>query len=255
MNEKAFKKRLTAPTQVNGYYFNQNIFFKCGYGMPNCTCYAWGRWYELMGIKPKLYTGNAETWFPKGKSYDGYERGQTPKLGAIACWAKGVPGKSSDGAGHVAIVEEIYEDGSILTSNSAWKSTNFYTKKIAKGYNVKGYTFQGFIYPPIDFVENVEKPVENACKNVEGYEIGQVYTTKEILNVRSGPGANYTKKSFRNLTANAQANAYNSGINMGCLKTGTKVTILEIRKNGNDIWGRIPSGWIALKYQNNIYVD
>ena len=66
MNEKAFRKRLTAPTQVNGYYFNQNIFFKCGYGMPNCTCYAWGRWYELMGIKPKLYTGNAETWFPKG---------------------------------------------------------------------------------------------------------------------------------------------------------------------------------------------
>lgn len=247
---KVFRKRLSAPEKVNGYYYNQNIFYQCGYGMPNCTCYAWGRWYELLGIKPKLYTGNAETWYPKGKAYDGYERGQTPKLGAIACWSKGVAGNSSDGAGHVAVVEEIYPDGSILTSNSAWKGTNFYTKKIAKGYKVNGYTFQGFIYPPIEYVENVENQVENPTV----YTIGQTYTTQVILHVRTGAGTNHLKKSYRDLTPNAKENAYSSGVNTGCLKDGTRVTLLELKQVGSDIWGRIPSGWIAFKYNGKTYV-
>lgn len=248
---KIYRKRVSAPEKVNGYYYNQNVFYQCGYGMPNCTCYAWGRWYELIGTKPKLWTGNAENWFPKGTAYDGYQRGQTPKLGAIACWSKGKAGNDSDGAGHVAIVEEIYPDGSILTSNSAWKGTNFYTKKIAKGYQVSGYTFQGFIYPPIEFVENVENPVENS---EPVYKVGNTYTTQVVLNVRAGAGANYSKKAYNNLTANAKANAYSSGINKGCLKAGTKVTLLQIKNVGADVWGRIPSGWIAFKYRNNIYV-
>lgn len=249
---KIFRKRLSAPEKVNGYYYNQNVFYQCGYGMPNCTCYAWGRWYELLGIKPKLYTGNAETWFPKGKAYDGYERGPTPKLGAIACWSKGVAGKSSDGAGHVAVVEEIYPDGSILTSNSAWKGTNFYTKKLAKGYKVSGYTFQGFIYPPIDFVaETVDNPMQSSENS---YKVGNTYTTQVILHVRSGAGANYLKKSYRDLTTNAKANAYSSGVNIGCLKSGTKVTLLQLKESGSDIWGKIPSGWIAFKYRNKVYV-
>lgn len=249
-----YRKRLSAPEKVNGYYYNLNIFYQCGYGMPNCTCYAWGRWYELIGTKPKLYTGNAETWFPKGTAYDGYKRGQTPKLGAIACWAKGVAGKSTDGAGHVAIVEEIYPDGSILTSNSAWKGTNFYTKKIAKGYKVAGYTFQGFIYPPIDYVETVENKVENPANADVAYTIGQTYTTQVILKVRTGAGTNYTQKAYKDLTVNAKENAYSSGTNKGCLKAGTKVTLQQLKYVGNDIWGKIPSGWIAFKYRNNSYV-
>lgn len=245
---KVYNARTTAPSKSNNYYYKDNIFYQCGYGMPNCTAYAWGRWYELLGKKPKLYTGNAETWFPKGKAYDGYERGQTPKLGAVACWSKGKVGNGNDGAGHVAIVEKIYSDGSILTSNSAWKGTNFYTKKIAKGYKVNGYTFQGFIYLPIEFVESVENKVENP------YKVGTTYKTQVILKVRSGAGTNYKQKSYSQLTANAKANAYSSGVNAGCLKAGTLVTLLEMKQVGNDIWGRIPSGWIAFKYQNNTYV-
>lgn len=248
---KIYRKRVSAPEKVNGYYYNQNVFYQCGYGMPNCTCYAWGRWYELIGTKPKLYTGNAENWFPKGTAYDGYQRGQTPKLGAIACWAKGKAGNDSDGAGHVAVVEEIYPDGSILTSNSAWKGTNFYTKKIAKGYQVSGYTFQGFIYPPIEFVETVENTVENS---EPVYKVGNTYTTQVVLNVRTGAGANYTKRAYNDLTANAKANAYSSGINKGCLKAGTRVTLLQTKNVGGDLWGRIPSGWIAFTYRNKIYV-
>ncbi len=232
-----FVKRLTAPSKSDKHYYSDNIFYKCGYGMPNCTCYAWGRWYELLGTKPKLYTGNAKTWFPKGESYDGYKRGQTPKLGAVACW-------SNSGAGHVAIVEEIYSDGSILTSNSAWKSTNFYTKKINKGYNYGSYKFQGFIYLPIEFDEPKQ----------ETYKVGTTYTTQVILKVREGAGTNYNQIPYEKLTTNAKANAYSSGANKGCLKEGTKVTCQDIKNVGNDIWIKIPSGWVAAKYNNKVYV-
>lgn len=233
-----YVKRLTAPSKSDKHYYSDNIFYKCGYGMPNCTCYAWGRWYELLGTKPKLYTGNAKTWYPKGESYDGYKRGQTPKLGAVACW-------SNSGAGHVAIVEEIYSDGSILTSNSAWKSTNFYTKKIKKGYNFGNYKFQGFIYLPIEFEPDVPQ---------QAYKVGTTYTTQVILKVREGAGTDKKQIPYERLTTNAKANAYSSGVNRGCLKEGTRVTCQDIKKVGNDIWIKIPSGWVAAKYNNKIYV-
>lgn len=57
-----------------------------------------------------------------------------------------------DGAGHVAIVEQIDNDGTIHCSNSAWQSTFFWVSTIipdANGrYNWSHYTFQGFIYNP-----------------------------------------------------------------------------------------------------------
>lgn len=148
-----FIKRITAPSRDNTYFYKNNIFYKCGYGMPNCTCYAWGRFYELTNTYPKLSTRNAENWYVAS---DGYQRGKTPKLGAIACWSKGIVGNGKDGAGHVAVVEEITSDGSIVTSNSGYKSTNFYMKTIKPPYNLTGYNFQGFIYLPIEFENKTE---------------------------------------------------------------------------------------------------
>ena len=144
-----YKPRLSAPSKSNNYFYKDNIFYQCGYGMPNCTCYAFGRWYELLGTKPKLCTQNAENWFNYN---DGYSRGQTPKVGAVICWRKGKANYSADGAGHVAVVEQVNADGSIVTSNSNWKGTNFYTKTFKPPYSLGGtYVFQGFIYLPIVF--------------------------------------------------------------------------------------------------------
>ena len=58
-----FTKRLSPPTESNQFYFENNVFYNSGYGMPNCTAYAWGRFYELTNIRPKLSTNNAENWF------------------------------------------------------------------------------------------------------------------------------------------------------------------------------------------------
>ena len=148
-----YTPRTEAPATDNPYYYsNINIFHKYGFGMPNCTCYAWGRFYEITGESPRLSTADAERWW----SYagDGYGRGSTPKLGAVACWAKGSPTSDSDGSGHVAIVEDVKDDGTIETSNSAHSGDVYYNKTIRPPYTLSGYTFQGFIYSPIEFTND-----------------------------------------------------------------------------------------------------
>lgn len=143
----SYSPRLTCPERDNKYYnSNINPFVQAGYGMfqnnGNCTAYAYGRFMEVLGKDScNLSTANAENWYGKN---DGYARGQTPKLGAIICWE----GKGSL-AGHVAVVEEIRVDGTIITSNSAWQQTLFYTKELKPPYSMgSNYVFQGFIYNP-----------------------------------------------------------------------------------------------------------
>lgn len=142
-----FVPRLTdSGMRGSKYYYSDNIFYNAGYGLPNCTAYAWGRWYEITGKKPTgLSTGNANDWY--GHS-DSYKRGTTPQLGAILCLHGGI----FSGDGHVAVVEEIHDDGSITTSSSAYNGFYFRTFRgtvsNTYGYDYGGYTFQGFIYNP-----------------------------------------------------------------------------------------------------------
>lgn len=146
----SFTPRLTdSGIKDNPYWYSKNPFYQSGYGLPNCTCYAYGRFWEISDLnkeyinQPKLSLSDAGKWF--AYTDDGYERGQTPKLGAVICFSN-----NSGGAGHVAIVEEIKENGDIITSNSAYGSTFFYLSTLKKdnGYNTSNYTFQGFIYNP-----------------------------------------------------------------------------------------------------------
>lgn len=156
----SFEPRLD-DTGIEGsfYWYSQNPFYQSGYGLPNCTCYAWGRFWEISDPtgdgdnKPTLPTGDGGEWFP---AVTGYETGSEPKLGAVICWSK------SGGNGHVAIVEQILENGDIVTSNSAWQSTFFYTKTILKsdGYDFGSYNFQGFIYNPYVSEGGSEEPSE-----------------------------------------------------------------------------------------------
>lgn len=147
-----FTKRLTAPNSSNKYYNSSINPFVAKFGMfqhkGNCTCYAFGRAYEILGTKPKLSTSNAENWYGKN---DGYKRGSKPKIGAIVCWRKGQAGNPNDGAGHVAVVEEVKSNGDIVISESSWGSYLFKTRTITKesGYMTgltSLYKFQGFIY-------------------------------------------------------------------------------------------------------------
>jgi hypothetical protein len=146
---------------------------------PNCVGYAWGRWTELLSKLHGLSKGNAENWWLKN---DGYKRGQTPKLGAIACWRKGLAGDASDGAGHVSVVEDILVDGSIVTSNSAYGGSAFYLRTIKPPYNVGGtFVFQGFIYLPIEFDPNTPETITKVAKEVIAGKLGNGTSRKQRL--------------------------------------------------------------------------
>ncbi|OYP10808.1 hypothetical protein CG709_09110, partial [Lachnotalea glycerini] len=79
-----------------------------------------------------------------------------------------------------------------------------------------------------------------SCAN---YTLG-TYELTVNLKVRMGPGTDYKAKAYSQLTTNGKAHATSGGV----LKRGTKVTVSEIIRNGDDTWGKIPSGYIALNY-------
>ena len=56
-----YSENSPVPIRGNPMWYSQNPFYQSGYGMPNCTCYAWGRYWEITGERPNLPTGNART--------------------------------------------------------------------------------------------------------------------------------------------------------------------------------------------------
>lgn len=132
--------------------------------------YACGRFAEIYneitgatGIKYNTLCCNAENFIERAKAA-GLEVGTTPKPGAIICWQKGATLGSSDGAGHVAIVEQVIDNNHIYTSESGWGSNAFWNQH---RYNTNGrwgcnanYQFRGFIYNPVvqEIVEVAPEP-------------------------------------------------------------------------------------------------
>lgn len=253
-----YTPRTTAPSSNNKYYrhtsaggLNSCIHIKNGSCLPNCVGYAFGRAYEILGKEPKLSRANAENWW--GNTADGYKRGQTPKLGAVMCWRKGKAGVGSDGAGHVAVVEKINDDGSVTYSNSNYGGTRFYTKTLKAPYKLgSAYTFQGFIYLPVDFDEDEKKEEpkkETKPASSSKYKTGDYIVTASLLNVRTGPGMNYAKKTFKQLTADAQTKVRAlAGYRANGYPKGVEFTALEVKGD----WGRTPSGWVNLGYCKKI---
>lgn len=174
-----FTPRLTAPSTTDKHWISTSkgglsiclVINNSGSVLPNCVGYAWGRFYEIIGEKPKLANLNAEDWYVN--TVDGYKRSATPKLGAIACWRKGQVHNPNDGYGHVAVVEKIEANGDILVSNSDYGGSRFYTitYKKANGYNSGSLTFQGFILPPVDFENDNSTSSTNSTNTISNGEI------------------------------------------------------------------------------------
>ena len=84
------------------------------------------------------------------------------------------------------------------------------------------------------------KPQSNASSTLGTYMI-----TASDLSVRTGPGTNYRRKTYEELTKNAKAHDYDKD---GCINYGTRVTVSKF--DGD--WAKIPSGWVAKKYLKKV---
>lgn len=97
-----FMPRTTAPDKNTVYYGSGNPFYQSGiYGW--CTWYAWGRVYEILGVRPSLPTSAAGRWFNECNSYPKSTNYYAAKLGAIACYSN-----------HVSVVEAVAANGAPL---------------------------------------------------------------------------------------------------------------------------------------------
>lgn len=128
--------------------------------LDNCVGYANGRFNEiwndpnLEGVVKSFHVQlvcNAENFIESAKR-QGLKISSTPVVGGIMVWQKGATLNGRDGAGHVAVVERVYDDGTILTSESGWASWAFKTvrrdNKNGRWGQNSNYKFRGCIINP-----------------------------------------------------------------------------------------------------------
>lgn len=181
-----FTPRLSAPSRSSAYYNRElNVYSQCGYGMPNCTAYVFGRIYEITGEKPLITRGSAGDWWRINKKNGYYEYGQEAKIGAIACWSN-----------HVAVVEEINGD-KITCSQSHWGGTYFDTCTVTIGADRFGQTFYGFIYACQDYFDKLEeqKKEEERLASLSYKKEAPKYEVLETKTVPDFKSVNITEKN------------------------------------------------------------
>ena len=174
----AFTERLTMPESGDPAYtltayggYNRQINGSpqpwAGSVLANCTGYVHGRWIEIAGHTADdfgISNGNANTYWSHS---DSYTRSQTPAVGAIVCYGGTY--------GHVAIVERVNSDGSILVSQSNYGGTVFETLTLRPpNYYQYPVTFQGFILNPYvviepDYTLNIVNGTPSSVTNKAGY--------------------------------------------------------------------------------------
>lgn len=154
----AYVPRLSDVGMRSSRYWNSslNIFYP-RYGLPNCTCYAYGRWLEIANGDVTKLAGllvnsgqlpgnrNGGNWYIASPAL---QAGQSnPQPGDI----KVAKRNTQDGWGHVCVVEEVHEDY-VVTSGSWYGSKYFVVENAYKRNNWRmnwevnrKYTFQGFL--------------------------------------------------------------------------------------------------------------
>ena len=194
-----FTSRLISPSKTDKRFINYRnggyntciiINQSTGSVLPNCVGYAQGRLLEIRGENKVNWTMpacNAEDWYDTARK-NGMSVGQIPKLGAVVCWRAGQTHNSSDGAGHVAVVEEIKPNGDIIVSQSAYGGQEFYLSTLTKA---SGYMYAasrplvGFVYCGIDFEADKSESVVEATVVKAGLKVElrnvQAYASESSL--------------------------------------------------------------------------
>lgn len=119
--------------------------------IPNCVGFAVGQFNKIANCPnfPYLANSNAENQLDIARG-QGLKISETPTLGGAMVWAHGAVWNPGDGAGHIAICIGVNPDGSVVSADSAYMSTPFYTKERSGanyGQNAK-YKYLGCVVNP-----------------------------------------------------------------------------------------------------------
>lgn len=185
----------------------------------------------------------------------------TPEPGDVIMydWQDSGKGDNKGVADHVGIVVSVSKNKIVVREGNKNKSIG------NRDVMVDGVFIRGYIVPPYS-AENgskkkktskptnisTEEKKQQETQNRVVYESGKTYTVsvKTSLNVRTGAGTGNPKVGYKNLTADGKKHATSTG----ALLPGTRVTCLEVKQTGNEVWMRIPSGWICADNNGTKYV-
>ena len=107
-------------------------------------------------------------------------------------------------------------------------------------------------YDPVTIQALVNQMYKKPEPAVMTYKVGYVYTVQASdLNVRTGPGTGYKKKTHSQLTRDGQKHDKNKN---GALDKGTQVTCQDIKVVGRAVWIKVPSGWICACDGDKVYL-
>ena len=122
--------------------------------------------------------------------------------------------------------------------------------KVARRTRAKKHIYAVYRPPYSTSTTKATKPAQSQ-KQAPTYRTGNTYTIQvNDLNVRTGPGSKYARKTKAQLTPDGRKHADAEGQ----LKKGTRVTCQGQKTNGKEIWIRIPSGWICAYNGTKYYV-
>lgn len=154
--------------------------------LPNCVGWATGRFNEIGKWNECRYLGNTNAkYFIRMARAQGLKVTAEPTLGGCMVW-------SNKDAGHVAIVEQIVDDKTVITSESEWYGAVFMNYTRVKGdgnwrkyckWMGSGYTYLGCIKNPA-----VEDDMVTD-RNLYNKQTKQTVTVKGILK----DGQNYIR--------------------------------------------------------------
>lgn len=188
-----YKFRLTKPEKGNKYYITRKSggYNPCIVGNPtdtdcnvlaNCVGYVVGRFNEIgaYGCCKWLASVNAENMIEIARN-QGLAISPVPVLGGCMVWQKGKTLSGTDGAGHVAIVESINADGSIITSESGYNASKPFwtTKRSAPNYETNAaYVFRGCIVNP---AVHSSRTLHKGCEGADVQQMQQALYERGYL--------------------------------------------------------------------------
>lgn len=202
---------------------------------------------EVFGVKPGAW-GDAHCYFDNFNSHPeliaNFDRiANTPEFvpqkGDICVWKSSL---NSGGWGHIAIATGEGDTTYFWSHDQNWTGKHDPCTKVKHNYS----SFAGVLRP------KDQSKVTGGSATTSEFKVGAVYTLAVNVKVRDGAGTSCRQKLRSELTPDGQAHAVKQSA--AVLITGTKVTVQELKAVSGDIWARIPSGWIALRYQGQRFV-
>ncbi len=158
---------------LGDWYYSANPYYQRGYGLPNCTCYAWGRLSEICNAPVTFYGGNAIMWASRPEM----KQIPSPKVGSCIIYSGGITDSLGRLCGHIGVIEHVYDDGSIDVSMSSFGGYmwRLYRLNPSDSYPIPdsyGLTFVGFfMYDGVQAIYDQEERIRQEKKEKAEQEL------------------------------------------------------------------------------------